>query len=258
MTKGMNFFKCSNCVTRNSLTSSSSLITVREIDLLEQGYNTFILISQYVGLLVIILYIMDRSSSFRLRTDHLLPRFHPPHTITVLSPHRSHPRPPSLHIPVLYFSLLSIGVVVSPSNPASTPPEISRQIHLSRPVITFAASASAPKLPPSLPTIFLDSPLFLSMIEPRGALGAVNYGSGGPNQSDAAAILYSTGTTGKIKGVVLTHWNIITLVTGFYAGQQERAALVMLLVMVLLFHVFGFSYCLKAVAMGETGDNGEV
>ncbi|XP_058093946.1 4-coumarate--CoA ligase-like 9 [Magnolia sinica] len=160
--------------------------------------------------------------------------------------------PPSLHIPVLYFSLISIGVVVSPCNPASTPPEISCQIHLSRPVIAFATSASAPKLPPSLPTILLDSPLFLFLIAPRGASGAVNSTSDGLSQSDAAAILYSSGTTGKIKGVVLTHRNIISLVTGIYAGRQERAAPAVLLVTAPLFHVIGFFYCFKAVAMGET------
>ncbi|XP_058093941.1 4-coumarate--CoA ligase-like 9 [Magnolia sinica] len=159
---------------------------------------------------------------------------------------------PSLHIPVLYFSLLSLGVVVSPSNPASTPPEISRQIHISRPVIAFATSASAPKLPPSLPTILLDSPLFLSMIAPRGASVAVNPASDEPNQSDAAAILYSSGTTGKIKGVVLTHRNIISLLAGIYAVRQERAPPAVVLVTMPLFHMVGLFYCLKAVSMRET------
>lgn len=98
--------------------------------------------------------------------------------------------PNSLHVPVLYFSLLSIGVIISPSNPASKESEISRQIELCKPVIAFATSTSAHKIP-SLRhrTVILDSQEFLSMMTIRSG----EYRKVQVSQSDPATILYSSG-----------------------------------------------------------------
>ncbi|KAK1266803.1 4-coumarate--CoA ligase-like 5 [Acorus gramineus] len=60
--------------------------------------------------------------------------------------------PLRLEIPVLSFSLLQIGAVLTPSNPLSSPSEISRQISLSRPKIAFATSSTAASLPPTSPS----------------------------------------------------------------------------------------------------------
>nr|CAD1819992.1 unnamed protein product [Ananas comosus var. bracteatus] len=73
--------------------------------------------------------------------------------------------PPRLDVPVLYLALLSLGVVVSPANPVSTSPEISRLVGLSRPSVAFATSSTAHKLPSNLPTILLDSPRFRSFLQ---------------------------------------------------------------------------------------------
>jgi 4-coumarate--CoA ligase len=43
---------------------------------------------------------------------------------------------------ILYFSLLSLGVVISPANPISTDSEISWLVHLCNPVIAFATSST--------------------------------------------------------------------------------------------------------------------
>nr|XP_020174500.1 4-coumarate--CoA ligase-like 5 [Aegilops tauschii subsp. strangulata] len=50
-------------------------------------------------------------------------------------------------VPVLHVALMSIGTVVSPANPASTPEEYAHQVALSRPVVAFAAPEVAAKLP---------------------------------------------------------------------------------------------------------------
>ncbi|XXG89104.1 hypothetical protein AAC387_Pa12g1186 [Persea americana] len=166
--------------------------------------------------------------------------------------------PSTVHVPVLYFSLLSLGMVVSPSNPASTASEISRQIQLSSPVIAFAMSSTSHKLPSSLPTLLLDSPLFLSLFSTSSSSDAPRHrchhllGPTSVRQSDPAAILYSSGTTGNVKGVVLTHRNLMSVVAGMYAVREERAEPTVLLLTVPMFHAYGFVYCLKAAALGET------
>ncbi|XP_077227273.1 4-coumarate--CoA ligase-like 9 [Tasmannia lanceolata] len=158
--------------------------------------------------------------------------------------------PTSLKIPILYFSLLSLGVVVSPANPAGTPSEISRQIKLTRPVIAFATSSTARNLPPlTKPTILLDSLEFESMI--IHCTTTIKPHQNVINQSDPAAILYSSGTTGNVKGVVLTHRNFIALIGGYNASRPDIESPPVGLLTVPLFHIFGFFSILRNIAMGE-------
>ncbi|KAJ8642698.1 hypothetical protein MRB53_004446 [Persea americana] len=161
--------------------------------------------------------------------------------------------PPSLHVPILYYSLLSLGVVISPTNPISTPSEIKRQIKLSKPSIFFATSSTVRSLPSNLPNppiILLDSNQFVDLMT-RVSTGAVR--SLEPvRQSDPAAILYSSGTTGRVKGVVLTHRNLIAVLAGFHATKEEREKPWVALFTVPLFHVFGFLFVVRSVAGGET------
>lgn len=160
--------------------------------------------------------------------------------------------PSSLHIPVLYYSLLSLGLVISPSNPISTPSEIRRQIRLSKPSIFFATSKTVGSLPSDLstPPIILDSDRFLDLTT---RVGSGPVGSTDPvRQSDPAAILYSSGTTGRVKGVVLTHRNLIAVLAGVHGLREEREKPAVAVITVPLFHVFGFVFAVSAVAGGTT------
>ncbi|XP_020111888.1 4-coumarate--CoA ligase-like 5 [Ananas comosus] len=166
--------------------------------------------------------------------------------------------PPRLDVPVLYLALLSLGVVVSPANPVSTSPEISRLVGLSRPSVAFVTSSTAHKLPSNLPTILLDSPRFRSFLQISESYPTVE--AVVIRQSDSAAILYSSGTTGRVKGVLLTHRNLIS-VTALLIGPPlspppppatSAGATTTTLLTVPLFHVYGFMLCLKSVAAGET------
>ncbi|GMY13153.1 4-coumarate--CoA ligase-like 9 [Fagus crenata] len=156
-----------------------------------------------------------------------------------------------IQVPILYFSLLSLGVVISPANPLSTESEISTLIQICKPDIAFASSSSAHKLQNTslrFKTILLDSPEFDSMMtSPIKKLDRVEV-----SQSDLAAILYSSGTTGRVKGVMLTHRNVMAPVSGSYAHRTERKSPAVLLYTMPYFHVFGFSYCFKSVALSET------
>ncbi|KAI3463087.1 hypothetical protein Pfo_019750 [Paulownia fortunei] len=158
--------------------------------------------------------------------------------------------PNSTRVPILYFALLSIGVAVSPANPLSTKSEISRQIKISKPVVAFATSATAAKLPEhGCKTILIDSTEFEYMMTRRitGEPGVVEV-----MQNDVAAILFSSGTTGQVKGVALTHRNFIAITANYYYQRQERLSATVGLYTVPYFHVFGFHYCLKSVALAET------
>ncbi|XP_040988845.1 4-coumarate--CoA ligase-like 9 [Juglans microcarpa x Juglans regia] len=164
--------------------------------------------------------------------------------------------PSSLQVPVLYFALLTLGVTISPANPLSSDSEIAHQVRLCKPVIAFAASSTSDKLP-ALPlgTIFIDSPKFLSMISgsrtDTDKLELVQV-----SQSDSAVILYSSGTTGRVKGVMLTHGNLIA---GFCHLQRESdqnqnqpQPQPVSMITLPLFHMFGFFMLVRAVTMAET------
>ncbi|KAL5860646.1 hypothetical protein ACOSQ4_001942 [Xanthoceras sorbifolium] len=156
--------------------------------------------------------------------------------------------PNSVQVPILYFSLLSLGVVVSPANPVSTEYEISRLVQLSKPVIAFATSSTVHKLPKlKHQTILIDSPEFYSvMMNSKHQLDPVRV-----SQSDLAAILYSSGTTGQVKGVMLTHRNLTAQVAISCSFWQQRESPAVMLYTMPYFHIFGFFYCLRSVALSE-------
>ncbi|XVF49668.1 hypothetical protein PTKIN_Ptkin04bG0031500 [Pterospermum kingtungense] len=164
--------------------------------------------------------------------------------------------PPSLHVPLLYFALMSLGIVVSPSNPLASESEIAHQVQLSKPVIAFATSKTSSKLPSlKLGTVILDSPEFVSFLaQPDVDNDVINRVK--VSQHDAAVILYSSGTTGRVKGVILSHLNLIALIAGFYhlwqAHQEGEPAQTVSFITVPLFHVFGFVMLVGAFSMGET------
>ncbi|PQQ17354.1 4-coumarate--CoA ligase-like 9 [Prunus yedoensis var. nudiflora] len=167
--------------------------------------------------------------------------------------------PTSLHVPVLYFSLLALGVVVSPANPIGSESEIAHQVRLSRPSIAFATSATAHKLPrDELRTIILlDSPEFLSMLNRVGSSHTRPDFGVEVSQTDSMAILFSSGTTGRVKGVLLTHRNFIAQLAAFHALRVKPDPTLpdeqtVSLFTVPLFHVYGFVMLVLAVTMAET------
>ncbi|KAK4763653.1 hypothetical protein SAY87_013091 [Trapa incisa] len=156
--------------------------------------------------------------------------------------------PNSLRVPILNFALFSIGVIVSPINPASTKPEILRYIQLSKATVAFVTSGVAHKVPP-LPrgTVVLDSNDFESMMTTQSSeLDRVEV-----SQLDTAAILYSSGTTGRVKGVELTHRNLIYTLTVANALRAPRKSPAVTLCAVPYFHVYGFGVCMRSLGTGE-------
>ncbi|KAF5179199.1 4-coumarate--CoA ligase-like [Thalictrum thalictroides] len=218
-----------------SLLRSSSLSLENTIAFIDSSFGTSLSYSDFIK--------QTESLSFSLHNRFGLKRGDSAFILT----------PASLQIPILYFSLLSLGVIVSPANPISTIPEISRQISLAKPVIGFATSVTSNKLPSFRHgTILVDSLDFKSMltIQQPGRVNAQVV------QTDTAAILYSSGTTGRVKGVELTHHNFISLTAGYDQVRaepgEENPPHPIGLFTIPLFHVFGFTRILRAVALGET------
>ncbi|KAF3330943.1 4-coumarate--CoA ligase-like 5 isoform X3 [Carex littledalei] len=120
--------------------------------------------------------------------------------------------PTSIDVPILYLALLSLGAVLSPANPVSTPSEISRLVNLSKPSLAFATSSTAHKLPENLPIILLDSLQFQSFMQSNQNSNADTLVE--VSQSDIAVIQYSSGTTGRIKAAALPHRAFVSMSTG--------------------------------------------
>ncbi|KAL4193577.1 hypothetical protein AMTRI_Chr06g177450 [Amborella trichopoda] len=154
--------------------------------------------------------------------------------------------PPSIYVPIIYLCFLSLGAIISPSNPVSTKSEIEHQIQISKPVLIFSHSSTAHKIPAQNRVILIDSHKFHRLIEsPRSSSKRVTI-----EPDDPATILYSSGTTGGVKGVILTHRNYTAVLAELWAARVEKRTC--LFITVPIFHVFGFTACLKGLAFGET------
>lgn len=164
------------------------------------------------------------------------------HAAFILSPSR-------IEVPALYLALFSLGAAIAPANPACTPAEIARLVRLSNPAVAFATSATAANLPRHLPTLVLDSPEFVSFLTAANSAAPTEL----PRQSDVAAILFSSGTTGREKAAAVPNRRFIDMVAGFHATRLERRRQpVVALQAAPMLHGMGFSFFLKAVALGET------
>ena len=116
--------------------------------------------------------------------------------------------------------LFRSGVIISPANPDDSGSDITHLLNLSRPVIVFATSQTSHKLiinPTSnCRTVLMDSPEFLSLLTQYDNNSFINHRADVLNQSDVAAILYSSGTSGPKKGVQLIHMNLIVVINANY------------------------------------------
>ncbi|CAH2036720.1 unnamed protein product [Thlaspi arvense] len=164
--------------------------------------------------------------------------------------------PNSIYIPVVCLAVMSLGAVVTTSSPLNTAGEISRQIADSNPKLAFTTPELAPKL--------AGVPIVLERVGPtRGArvVGILSEmvkkePSGWRvrdrvNQDDTAMLLYSSGTTGRSKGVNSSHGNLIAHVARHFAEPMEPNEI--FLCTVPMFHTYGLlNYVMATLALGLT------
>ncbi|CAL4937682.1 unnamed protein product [Urochloa decumbens] len=157
--------------------------------------------------------------------------------------------------PVCFFAVTALGAVATTANPLYTPREIAKQVADARAKLAITVSELLPKIAElRLPTILLDGDASSATAPmPRGAsvtlysdliAGAQEKEYRRPpiKQSDTAALLYSSGTTGASKGVILTHRNFISAAAMVTADQDEHGERPNVFLCFLpMFHIFGLS-----------------
>ncbi|XP_030482238.2 probable CoA ligase CCL7 [Cannabis sativa] len=162
--------------------------------------------------------------------------------------------PNSIHFPVCFLGIIASGAIATTSNPLYTVSELSKQVKDSNPKLIITAPQLLEKVKGfNLPTILIgpDSEQESSSDKVMTFNDLVNLGGSSGSefpivddfkQSDTAALLYSSGTTGMSKGVVLTHKNFIAsslMVTmeQDLVGEMDNVFLCFLP----MFHVFGLA-----------------
>ncbi|KAH0941346.1 hypothetical protein HID58_000983 [Brassica napus] len=175
--------------------------------------------------------------------------------------------PNSLYFPLLFLSLISLGTVVTTMNPSSSLGEIKKQVRECNVALAFTSRESVDKLaslgvvvirvPESydLDSVRVENPKFYSIIR-----GGFDFGSVPKplvKQDDVAAIMYSSGTTGGTKGVMLTHRNLIAsmeLFVRFEASQYEYPGSSNVYLAALpLCHIYGLSlFVMGLLSVGST------
>jgi long-chain acyl-CoA synthetase len=155
---------------------------------------------------------------------------------------------------VAYLAIQKVGAVAVSVNAMWKTEELRYLLEHSGPGLVFTTAALAPALPrlPGLRLVLCDDP---SSTAPACALGPSlddaiagqpeNFATRDLPMSAPAAILYTSGTTGKPKGAVLTHGNIVSnarataTCVGSHPGDRHALFLP-------LFHCFGQNFIMNA------------
>ncbi|KAG6389677.1 hypothetical protein SASPL_151150 [Salvia splendens] len=175
--------------------------------------------------------------------------------------------PNSVCFPVVFLGALSLGAVVTTMNPLSSLLEIKRQFLDCNASLVFAAIGKVDELvnalggchvvgvPEALDVNSLSSndSVFHNLISSDPAMAPR------PRivQQDTAAILYSSGTTGRSKGVMLSHGNFIAMIELFVRFEASLydypSSENVYLAVIPMFHVYGLSlFVLGLLSLGGT------
>eukprot|EP00249_Psilotum_nudum_P012013 c23531_g1_i1 orf=443-2071(-) len=153
----------------------------------------------------------------------------------------------SVYVPVLFNAVLSIGAVVTTMNPLNTAQEIVVQLkHSKTSLIITSYDAVGKVLNLGLPLVLLDdgrtdaSSFEFTHFEKLLSADPRNAPKVRIKQTDTAALLYSSGTTGLSKGVILSHGNFIAALSILeYARKEPLQDDDVALALLPMFHVAG-------------------
>ncbi|KAJ8759110.1 hypothetical protein K2173_004117 [Erythroxylum novogranatense] len=156
--------------------------------------------------------------------------------------------PNSILYPIICLSIFAIGAILSPANPVSTESEIGKQLRESNPKLLIIAPEEQHKLAGIGIQVLLTTRTsnedvlcvekLIESCNPPLELPETQL-----TQSDIGAILYSSGTAGASKGVILTHANIIANITILkwlvHATSSQEDVF---LCFIPMFHVYGLTF----------------
>ncbi|KAJ4829690.1 hypothetical protein Tsubulata_007496 [Turnera subulata] len=165
--------------------------------------------------------------------------------------------PNSYQFPICFLAITALGAIATTANPLYTTAELSKQVKDCSPKLIITVPELWDKVKDfNLPAVFLGpkgTTATASSPEPNSRIQSFHHlvESGGSHtdfpasdvkQSDVAALLYSSGTTGTSKGVVLTHGNVIAA-SKMIPADEELAGVRNHVVLCFLpmFHVFGLA-----------------
>jgi len=177
------------------------------------------------------------------------------HVVLLLSPN-------SILFPVVCLSVMSLGAIITTTNPLNTSNEIAKQIKDSNPVLAFTTSQLLPKISAAakkLPIVLMDEERVDSVGDVRRLVEMMKKEPSGNrvkervDQDDTATLLYSSGTTGMSKGVISSHRNLIamvqTIVNRFGSDDGEQR----FICTVPMFHIYGLAaFATGLLAYGST------
>jgi len=159
--------------------------------------------------------------------------------------------PNSIYSPLCFFGIVSIGAVATTVNQLYTAMEVAKQVQDSKPKLIITVPELWDKVKDlGLPAIVIggdgDSKGASSPITSFSEVLTLGVQKRAPEviikQTDTAALLYSSGTTGTNKGVVLTHRNFMAAALMATCEQElkgERHCTVLCLLP--MFHVYGLA-----------------
>ena len=122
-----------------------------------------------------------------------------------------------------YFAALRLGAVVVPVNPASAPPELAYLVNDSGAKIVLLDAGAAARFDAEMSTPPSGLVRELASLAERADHATPDPPEVAVEESDDALILYTSGTTGRPKGVVLDHHRVVWVGVNsmLIAGQRE-------------------------------------
>jgi len=170
--------------------------------------------------------------------------------------------------PVCFLAVTALGAVATTANLLYTTREIATQVAGAGAKLIITVADLLPKVAElRLPAVLLDGDagsvtasvlsstnviLYRDLVD---GVRETEYRRPPTKQSDTAALLYSSGTTGASKAVILTHGNFIAAHTMFTSDQDARGeGTNVFLCFLPMFHLFGLSVVtLGQLQRGNTG-----